>query len=51
MVGCSRCSRFKSSFLKSEAFGGPVGIALDIDATRVQISVPFEVFKDVSPDI
>lgn len=48
MVGCSRSSRFESFFLKSEAFGVPVEIALDTDNTRLSISDPVVVFKDVS---
>lgn len=37
MVGCFRCSRFKSFFLKSETFGNPVAIALDIDVTGIHL--------------
>lgn len=51
IVKWSRYNQFKSLFLKSEAFVHPVGIALDIDASRIQISDPFDVFKDVSMDI
>lgn len=51
IVRWSRYSQHKSLFLKSEAFVHPVGIALDTDASRIQISDPFDVFKDVSTDI